>query len=109
MVQRVTRANGSPYLSVCLSVYFSLALYRSVSLSRSYSLPAGSGTLSASMGLVLEEFYQNIVTASVSAVTGDGIDDLFKKIAEAGQEYHATYRPMMEARLLSFRWVYGWD
>eukprot|EP00961_Rhodomonas_salina_P167155 2252573-Rhodomonas_salina.1 len=72
------------------------------------------------MGLVLEEFYQNIVTASVSAVTGEvkkkysataawysvlrerlryqGIENLFAKIREAAEEYHTTYRPMMEAK-----------
>jgi len=59
---------------------------------------AYAGTLSASMGLVLEEFYRNITTVCMSAVTGEGVEDLFDKIARAAEEYANVYRPMLEAK-----------
>mmetsp|Transcript_4297 Transcript_4297/g.6818 ORF Transcript_4297/g.6818 Transcript_4297/m.6818 type:complete len:374 (+) Transcript_4297:46-1167(+) len=60
---------------------------------------AYAGALSASMGLVLEEFYQNITTVSVSAVTGEGMDELFEKMHKVAEEYHTVYRPMLESRV----------
>ena len=44
------------------------------------------------MSLVLEEFYSQLRTVGVSAVTGEGIDDLFKAIGEAADEYAQVYR-----------------
>jgi translation initiation factor IF-2 len=44
------------------------------------------------MGLVLEEFYSQLRTVGVSAVSGEGIDDLFSAIGDAADEYHKVYR-----------------
>jgi len=59
---------------------------------------AYAGSLSSSMGLVLDEFYRNITAVAVSAVTGEGMDELFEKIDLAAQEYHEQFRPMLEAK-----------
>jgi len=37
---------------------------------------------------VLDEFYRNITAVAVSAVTGEGMDELFDKIDQAAEEYH---------------------
>lgn len=37
-----------------------------------------ASTLSRSLALVLEKFYQNLQTVAVSAVTGQGMDDFFQ-------------------------------
>lgn len=59
---------------------------------------AYAGSLSSSMGLVLDEFYRNITAVGVSAVTGEGIDELFEKIQLAAEEYHREFRPMLKAK-----------
>lgn len=51
------------------------------------------------MGLVLEEFYRTLRTVGVSAVSGEGVDELFEAIHSAADEYHEVYRPMMEAKV----------
>lgn len=45
------------------------------------------GTLLNSMCLVLEEFYQHLKVAGVSAVTGNGMDEFFDVVDEAVKEY----------------------
>eukprot|EP00960_Hanusia_phi_P057495 763583-Hanusia_phi.AAC.6 len=45
-----------------------------------------------------QEFYRNITTVCMSAVTGEGVEDLFDKIARAAEEYANVYRPMLEAK-----------
>jgi len=55
-------------------------------------------SLTRSMSLVLDEFYRNLKTVGVSAVTGEGITEFFEKVDECTQEYHSVYKPMMEAQ-----------
>ncbi|ORY33847.1 hypothetical protein BCR33DRAFT_755006 [Rhizoclosmatium globosum] len=57
-------------------------------------------SLVGSMGLVLEEFYNALKVVSVSAVTGQGMDEFFVAVDEAVKEYHTDYRPAMEKKLL---------
>ena len=48
------------------------------------------GSLAQSMALMLEEFYASLTAVGVSALTGDGIDDLFHAFDRAADEYHET-------------------
>lgn len=54
---------------------------------RNVEVPADDGyilQLTRSMSLVLDEFYQGLRYAGVSAMTGDGVNELLDKINEAG-------------------------
>ncbi|KAJ2777799.1 GPN-loop GTPase 1 [Coemansia javaensis] len=53
-------------------------------------------SLMHSMCLVLDEFYTHLRAVGVSAMTGQGIPDLFAKIDDAVAEYHAEFRPALE-------------
>lgn len=53
-------------------------------------------SLTRSMSLVLDEFYRNLKTVGVSAVTGEGITEFFEKVDECAAEYHTDYKPMIE-------------
>lgn len=44
-------------------------------------------SLTKSMGLVLDEFYQTLRVTGVSAMTGYGMDEFFGKVQEATVEY----------------------
>uniref|UniRef100_A0A7S2ZPY7 GPN-loop GTPase n=1 Tax=Rhodosorus marinus TaxID=101924 RepID=A0A7S2ZPY7_9RHOD len=55
-------------------------------------------SLARSMAITLEELYKNIHSVGVSAITGEGMDDLFAVIRTAAKEYHESYRPDLEAR-----------
>ncbi|KAH6563506.1 hypothetical protein BASA61_005962 [Batrachochytrium salamandrivorans] len=57
------------------------------------------GSLVGSMCMVLEEFYSNLKVVGVSAVTGDGMDELFEAVAEAAKEYETEYKPELEKML----------
>ncbi|KAF5843514.1 hypothetical protein DUNSADRAFT_14430 [Dunaliella salina] len=57
-----------------------------------------AATLSRSLSLVLDEFYQNLQSVGVSAVTGEGMDDFFQAVAKGASEYEQFYVPEMEAR-----------
>lgn len=50
------------------------------------------GNLANSMSLALEEFYTNLSAVGVSALRGDGYDDLLVKLDEAAIEYETEYR-----------------
>jgi GTPase SAR1 family protein len=49
------------------------------------------GSLNRSLSLMLDEFYSNIHAVGVSAVTGDGIGDLFRQFLVAADEFAETY------------------
>mmetsp|Transcript_22471 Transcript_22471/g.46611 ORF Transcript_22471/g.46611 Transcript_22471/m.46611 type:complete len:348 (+) Transcript_22471:48-1091(+) len=53
-------------------------------------------SLARSMSLAMEEFYRNLRSVGVSAVTGQGCADFEKALAEAGAEFHSTYVPFLE-------------
>lgn len=54
--------------------------------------------LVSSMSLLLEEFYQCLKIVCVSAVTGQGMDDLFEAVKEARKEYDEVTRPHIESQ-----------
>ncbi|TPX32136.1 hypothetical protein SmJEL517_g04725 [Synchytrium microbalum] len=49
-----------------------------------------------SMALVLDEFYQHLRSAGVSAVTGAGMKEYFDAVDDAVKEYDTDYKPEME-------------
>ncbi|UZJ52573.1 hypothetical protein CBS101457_001893 [Exobasidium rhododendri] len=53
-------------------------------------------SLMNSMALVLDEFYGNLRTVGVSSTTGEGLEDFYKAVEEARQEYVDDYRPELE-------------
>ncbi|PSC68999.1 GPN-loop GTPase 1-like isoform X1 [Micractinium conductrix] len=57
-----------------------------------------AATLSRSMSLVLEQFYQNMRAVGVSAVTGEGMQDFMNAVAACRKEYEEQYLPDLERR-----------
>eukprot|EP00190_Bangiopsis_sp_CCMP1999_P002889 CAMPEP_0198736438 /NCGR_PEP_ID=MMETSP1475-20131203/65726_1 /TAXON_ID= ORGANISM="Unidentified sp., Strain CCMP1999" /NCGR_SAMPLE_ID=MMETSP1475 /ASSEMBLY_ACC=CAM_ASM_001111 /LENGTH=319 /DNA_ID=CAMNT_0044500247 /DNA_START=149 /DNA_END=1108 /DNA_ORIENTATION=- len=53
-------------------------------------------SLARSTALALEEFYSSIHSVGVSAITGEGMDDLFRAIKTAASEYEGTYKRDLE-------------
>lgn len=57
------------------------------------------GSLNRSLALVLDEFYRNISAVGVSAATGNGMTELFEKVAAVPEEYRTSYLPDLLSRI----------
>lgn len=57
-----------------------------------------AATLSRSLALVLDGFYEGVATVGVSAVTGQGVGVLMAAVDAAAEEYGRTYAVELEAR-----------
>lgn len=57
-----------------------------------------ASTLTRSLSLVLEEFYENLQHVAVSAVTGEGMAQLFEAVERCRGEYEEFYKPDLEQR-----------
>ncbi|GAA5892591.1 hypothetical protein JCM6882_005654 [Rhodosporidiobolus microsporus] len=64
--------------------------------------PAYMDSLMNSMSLVLDEFYKHLRAVGVSAMTGEGMDELFDAVQEARQEYESEYKPEL-AKIIADR------
>ncbi|KAG8647546.1 GPN-loop GTPase QQT2 isoform X2 [Manihot esculenta] len=69
------------------------AFQAAVSSDHSYT-----STLTASLSLVLDEFYKNLKSIGVSAVSGAGMDAFFKAIEASAEEYMETYKADLDKR-----------
>lgn len=56
------------------------------------------GSLLNSMSLMLEEFYAHLSVVGVSSMTGVGVDDFFKAVAEKAEEFKRDYQPELEKK-----------
>eukprot|EP01104_Vermistella_antarctica_P016230 TRINITY_DN5507_c0_g1_i1.p1 TRINITY_DN5507_c0_g1~~TRINITY_DN5507_c0_g1_i1.p1 ORF type:complete len:374 (-),score=121.51 TRINITY_DN5507_c0_g1_i1:305-1426(-) len=56
-------------------------------------------SLVSSMNLVLEEFYNSLTAVGVSAVTGEGITELFAAIDKAAEDFETGYRQERNRRI----------
>lgn len=63
------------------------AFQAAISTDHSYT-----STLTHSLSLVLDEFYKNLRSVGVSAVSGAGIDAFFKAIEASAEEYMENYK-----------------
>ncbi|KAK9915746.1 hypothetical protein WJX75_003515 [Coccomyxa subellipsoidea] len=57
-----------------------------------------AATLSRSLSLVLEEFYENLQSVGVSAATGEGMDEFFDKLSACRKDYELNYLPELQRR-----------
>jgi len=63
------------------------AFQAAVSSDQSYT-----STLTESLSLVLDEFYKNLRSVGVSAVSGAGMEAFFNAIEASAEEYMETYK-----------------
>lgn len=56
-------------------------------------------SLSRSMSLVLQEFYQNLNSWGVSAITGIGYDSLLESVTKGVKEYEEVFLPDIKQRI----------
>ncbi|KAG2435570.1 hypothetical protein HYH02_011864 [Chlamydomonas schloesseri] len=55
-----------------------------------------AATLSRSLALVLDSFYANMRAVGVSALTGEGMEEMLAQVGECGKEYKEFYVPELE-------------
>jgi len=56
-------------------------------------------SLTRSLSLVLDEFYQTLHKVAVSAATGDGIEDFWNVVGEASQDFEDGYVEDLKCRI----------
>ena len=60
--------------------------------------PTFASDLSRSLSLVLDAFYKGLRVAGVSAMTGEGMEELFEVISRSRKEYVDEYLPELVAK-----------